>query len=147
MTASYTPEETFTMTVTPSITVTSTRTATVTPSATVTATDTRTPTATATEMPCFFEAVGTFPNPFDLGTRFVYRAGGQSRIGIKIFTVSGETVLEKDGLPAATGYNTWIWDGKNSAGNEMSSGVFICRLRSYCGNEKFEVLRKVVIVR
>jgi flagellar hook assembly protein FlgD len=51
-----------------------------------------------------------------------------ARVDIKVYTVSGELVRELDPFDALEGKNRQFWDGKNSAGNAVASGVFIYRV-------------------
>lgn len=104
-------------------------------------------------------SVFNFPNPFDLKPKTVtlQNPGSNSTsqttagtmikvslpsqisgaIEIDIFTIAGElvtTLRETAGTPGAHYYMSW--DGKNSSGKEVASGVYIGHLK-IAGQEKF----------
>lgn len=119
-----TPTVTPTITATPTKTLTPTLTVTLTP--TITLTDTITPTFTQTPVPLLLTLKGNYPNPFTYyGTQIIYNLTRDADVKIKIFTVSGETVLLKEGIKGAKGNNDFYWYGLNKAQKEVSSGVYI----------------------
>ncbi|MDI6807394.1 MAG: glycosyltransferase [Candidatus Eisenbacteria bacterium] len=82
-----------------------------------------------------------YPNPLDLasGTKSLRARGFQGLISGKILTIAGEVVWtfgdKGEGEP--------IWDGKNTEGRPVASGVYVVRL--HAGGET--VLRKVAVLR
>jgi len=100
-----------------------------------------------------------FPNPFDLqpktktlnrggsttsmstnGTIIRYFIPGSEAVGaasIDIYDVVGEKVRTLDlGVPAGDVYNYVAWDGQNSSGHNVASGVYIGELK-VGGNKAF----------
>lgn len=143
-----------TKTSTPTFTVTYTMTPTYTPTytCTLTGTPTITPTITATYTPTPHPLVlnlkGTFPNPMIIDTHFVYWLSTDADVSIKIYTVSGEVVLEQDALPGLEGYDSFYWDGRNRAVKRVASGVFIYRITATTPrNERQEVFSKLAVVK
>jgi len=161
------PTSTLTMTATPTFTVTPTNTPTVTPSITATITHTFTftftptitatltatftptitPTYTATPPPLFMEHKGNFPNPFSDKTEIVFWISRDALVDLKIFTVAGEVVCEKTGLPYAQGYNTIQWNGRNNSNELVASGVYIYKISSYVEGYYSRFLSKIWCVR
>ncbi len=95
--------------------------------------------------------VASGPSPFDPGaqiTRIVYSAEKKSAVDIFIFSLSGKTVwrCSVDALPGA---QSVVWDGKNSAGTGVGSGVYLCRLiiRPEEGGEARVYTTKIVVLR
>jgi spore coat protein A len=70
------------------------------------------------------------PNPFNPVTRIRFHLAGSQRVELKIYNVKGQEVhtLTNGRYPA--GAHTLEWDGKDSTGNEVSSGIYFYRLRS-----------------
>ncbi len=150
VTGPYTPTvtSTFTRTLTFTHSPTITPTHTITRTHTITKTHTVTPTITATPVDFVMELKGSFPAPFKEKAKIVYRLSKEAEMEIKFFTVSGEVVNEFGGVDGHRGYNVFTWDGKNSAGREVSSGVYIYRIkaRAPCG-ETAVFISKVTRVR
>ncbi len=69
-----------------------------------------------------------YPNPFNPQTTIAYSTRARARVTLVIYNVSGERVrtLVSDEMPA--GAHTTVWDGRNDAGREVSSGVYFYRL-------------------
>jgi len=140
MTSTYTPTFTISATFTPTYTSTLTGTPTITP--TVTATFTPTP------QPLVLNLKGSFPNPMMNDTHIVYWLSTDADVSIKIYTVSGEVVLDTDGLPGLEGYDSYYWDGKNRAARPVASGVLIYRITATTPrNEHRDVFSKLAIVK
>ncbi|MCK4306070.1 MAG: T9SS type A sorting domain-containing protein [Candidatus Eisenbacteria sp.] len=74
------------------------------------------------------------PNPFAPTTRINYTIPGPAGVSrntqLAIFDATGRlvTTLLRGSLPA--GRHQMVWDGRNSKGHEVSSGVYHVRLRS-----------------
>jgi hypothetical protein len=83
------------------------------------------------------------PNPFNPTTSIDFEIAGPARATLEIYDVRGAlvaTLLDRD-VPA--GPHRARWDGRDSSGRAVSSGVYYYRLRA--GN--FENSRKMVLLR
>ncbi|UCC81046.1 MAG: hypothetical protein JSW64_06725 [Candidatus Zixiibacteriota bacterium] len=101
----------------------------------------------------FSESVSSYPNPFNPRTeraRIVYNLAEDSDLEVKIFTLLGELVWSmsisaSDPLgragPHTESTDGIEWDGKNDAGFEVRSGVYICLLKNNTSGEeeKFKI--------
>ena len=100
----------------------------------------------------FSGSVTSYPNPFDPrrgGARIGYYLEKDSDLEIRIFTLLGELVWskyirsdEQHGMAGLhTGDSAMIWDGKNDAGFEVRSGVYICVMKNITAGqeEKFKI--------
>ena len=136
----YTPTFTISATFTPTYTVTMTGTPTITPTVTVT--------LTPTPLPLVLNLKGNFPNPMMNDTHIVYWLSTDADVSIKVYTVSGEVVLNHDGLPGLAGYDSFYWDGKNRATKPVASGVLIYRISAVSPrNEHQEKFSKLAVVK
>jgi hypothetical protein len=144
VTKTCTDTPTFTNTVTesltPSLTLTVTYTALVSFTPTVTATGT--PTNTATKTIFCFELKGAFPNPFHADTNIAYLVCKDSEVEAVIYTVSGE-IVRRLYQHAVSGWNALYWDGKNNAGRNAASGVFIYSIEAVSGSDRKKLWGKV----
>lgn len=87
--------------------------------------------------------VGSTPNPFNPTTRIDFELSAAGRTRLSIHDVRGMLVrelLDRD-LPA--GPHDVLWNGRDGAGRELASGIYLLRLRSGdLGDE-----RKLTLVR
>ncbi|MEJ2194861.1 MAG: T9SS type A sorting domain-containing protein [Ignavibacteriaceae bacterium] len=75
-----------------------------------------------------------FPNPFNLSTTIIYFVSKPQQVEISIFDILGSKVLTlfKDSVSA--GENQVSWDGKNSKGEVVNSGIYLYRVNSVEGS-------------
>jgi flagellar hook assembly protein FlgD len=71
-----------------------------------------------------------YPNPFNPATTIAFTLAQKSAVNLSIFTPDGKLVVTLvDGvLPA--GFTDVPWDGKDTAGNYASSGIYLYRLKA-----------------
>jgi uncharacterized repeat protein (TIGR01451 family) len=83
------------------------------------------------------------PNPFAAGTQIRYVVPADRRVTLKVFNVGGRLVrtLVEGAVPA--GPNVVRWDGRDSGGNALSSGIYFYRLQD--GHDT--ITRKGVLLR
>ncbi|MGD8395019.1 MAG: FlgD immunoglobulin-like domain containing protein [Candidatus Eiseniibacteriota bacterium] len=82
------------------------------------------------------------PNPFNPATTLVYSLAVAGRVRLAIHDVEGRRVrLLVDAEQAAERF-TIAWDGRDDAGRDVASGVYLCRLEG----PGFTVTRKMVLV-
>jgi hypothetical protein len=83
------------------------------------------------------------PNPFNPGTRIPFALPEDGRVLLEIFDVSGRHVRTLVDRRMSAGRHSENWDGKDTAGNQVASGVFFYRLR--VGDKAFT--RKCVLLK
>ncbi len=89
-----------------------------------------------------FELASSYPNPFNSSTVIRYNLKSPNFVSIKIYNIMGQQVRALfDGRQNA-GIHTIIWDGKNSDGNSISAGVYLCQLQT---TEKQRTLKMTVL--
>ncbi len=71
-----------------------------------------------------------YPNPFNGTTSIRYFVPEEARIEMAIYNVLGQEVRKFASQNQTRGNHVLVWDGKNDAGKEVSSGMYIYRLRS-----------------
>ena len=75
-----------------------------------------------------------YPNPFNPTTQIRYGVPEQSRITLAIFNQLGQEVRRLvDGIQAP-GYHAAIWNGTNSTGANVASGVYLYKLEAVGSN-------------
>ncbi len=101
----------------------------------------------APELPQLFSLSQNYPNPFNSTTLIRYHlpavSSQLSAISLKIYNILGEevrTLVEKEQV---SGYYSVIWDGRDSLGKEVSSGIYLYRLEA----GEFRDVRRMVLLR
>ena len=83
------------------------------------------------------------PNPFNLSTTIHYYLPESSDMVIRIYNVKGQLVktLEKDKMEAGIHYA--VWNGRDSSGNRVSSGIYFYKLKS----NRYEKIKKMILIK
>ncbi len=89
----------------------------------------------STTRPTLFQLCQNYPNPFNSATHIRYtipdrdREGRPHRTTLKVYNVLGQEVRTLvDGVERA-GIHKVIWDGRDNRGREVTSGVYLYRLK------------------
>jgi hypothetical protein len=84
-----------------------------------------------------------YPNPFNPTTRIAFGLSAPGHVSLRIYDVAGRLVraLVADSRPAGT-YSE-IWDGHDSNGSAVASGIYFYRLTA----GSFEQTRKMALMR
>jgi hypothetical protein len=94
-------------------------------------------------LPTESELLQNFPNPFNAQTSIQFRVGGTYTVQLSIYSSIGQRVrtLVNEVLPS--GAYRVRWDGSDSNGHEVASGVYLYRLTvgQYMSTRKLVVLR------
>lgn len=100
--------------------------------------------ALASNLPDRLDLVSAAPNPFNptVRIRFAVPAGG-GRIQLVVYNVRGQrvAVLENRNVPA--GYHDSVWNGADSSGRALASGVYFVQMTS----TGFRKAMKVVLLK
>ncbi len=83
-----------------------------------------------TALPTKFDVAQNYPNPFNPSTQINYQLPEASHVTIQIYDIRGNLVrVLEDGRKQA-GYHSVIWDGRNDSGIQVSSGVYIYKVKA-----------------
>ena len=99
--------------------------------------------------------VTNYPNPFHPPfepTTLAYQLSDDAQVELRIFTQSGDLVLQKTfdrgGPGGRAGLNQFVWDGRNGRGTLVSSGGYIALIEAQGTGETLHVIRrKLAVVR
>ncbi len=69
-----------------------------------------------------------FPNPFNPSTTIHYALPSRSKVQLVIYDLAGRVMKELVSEQQAPGEHAALWDGRDHAGNSVTSGVYIYRL-------------------
>jgi hypothetical protein len=84
-----------------------------------------------------------YPNPFNPSTTISYEIMGDSNVNISIYNIMGQEVANLVNDFKISGSYSVVWNGTNSGGVEMPSGVYIMKLntKSHSITNKLSLLR------
>ncbi len=85
-----------------------------------------------TQQPTLFQ---NRPNPFSVSTTIRYRLPQQSHVRVAVYNVAGQLVRVLTKAQQNSGQYEANWDGRNEAGEAVSSGVYFYRLETPQANK------------
>ncbi len=87
--------------------------------------------------------IANFPNPFNPTTTISYSLLANSHVTIEVINLMGQTIKTLVDQSQEAGQHSVIWDGKNSQGAEVSSGVYFYRIQS----DDFNATKKMMLLK
>lgn len=72
-----------------------------------------------------FTVLDNYPNPFNPKTKINIFIEKDAHISLDIFTINGRKIRTLFNGSVSSGVNQFTWDGKNSYGEKVSSGIYI----------------------
>jgi hypothetical protein len=99
-------------------------------------------------VPVEFTLSQNYPNPFNPTTTIRYALPEQSTVTLKVFNLLGQEVVTLvDGVQGASYFNA-VWDGRNSIGQQVSTGVYFYQLdaKSVSG-KNFGSIKKMLFIK
>lgn len=99
--------------------------------------------AGASALPESFALSQNYPNPFNPSTTIAYQLPAAERVTIEIYNVLGQRVRQLVNGYQPAGRYTLVWDGRNEAGEQVASGVYLYRMHSgsYLEQRKMTLLK------
>ncbi len=95
------------------------------------------------ELPAVYRVAQNFPNPFNPKTAIHFDLPEAQAARVAVYGADGRLVkqLVDERLPA--GFHRVVWDGRDSAGEQVASGVYFCRIQAGPLNEtrKMQLLK------
>ena len=91
-------------------------------------------------IPGSFRLKQNFPNPFNPVTNIHYETMVGGDMALVIYDILGRKVKTLDHGFLHAGAHTAKWDGTGDNGNQVSSGVYICRLSDGQSTQQIRML-------
>ena len=91
-----------------------------------------------------------YPNPFNPVTTIAYDLKAWSIVNLQIFDIMGRKLMTLESSVKAPGHHYTMWNGKNSKGFQMASGVYFYRLtveNAITGKNAYTKVEKMMIVK
>ena len=94
-------------------------------------------------LPTDFALAQNYPNPFNPSTAIAYQVGTAAHVELTIYNLAGQKIrtLVDSRLDAAR--YAARWDGRDQAGANVASGVYLYRMRA----GSFEEIRRLTLIR
>ena len=93
--------------------------------------------------PLSFEIFQNYPNPFNPTTTIAYQLSKSSRVDIAIMDILGRKICTVESGVQSAGVHQVEWDGRNSAGLEVASGIYFTKISA----ENNSKIIKMVLMR
>ena len=99
-------------------------------------------------IPGEFHLEQNYPNPFTLAAKYTettikYQLPQASLVTLKVFDMLGREMIALVNAQQVPGYYNVTWNGRNTAGQLVPGGIYICRLQA----GSFERVMKMMVVR
>ncbi|MEA2096510.1 MAG: T9SS type A sorting domain-containing protein [Candidatus Cloacimonadota bacterium] len=83
-----------------------------------------------------------YPNPFNPTTTISYDLKNDSKIKLEIFNIKGQKVITLEDDDKIAGHHNIVWNGKNSDGSSVSSGIYFYKLKT----DSFSAVKKMILM-
>jgi len=83
------------------------------------------------------------PNPFNTGTQINLTISEETEVSVGIYNIQGEKVSELANRKFEAGTDALLWDGKDSKGNSLPSGIYFVRVSS----ENMSQVKKALLLK
>jgi len=77
-----------------------------------------------------FVLEANYPNPFNPSTTIGYKLSQQSSVKVTVYNLQGQEIKSFALGEQAAGSQKVVWDGRNSDGAPLASGVYVYRVRA-----------------
>jgi hypothetical protein len=94
-------------------------------------------------VPGRFSLSQNHPNPFNPATTMEYSLPARSFVALEIYNLLGQKVVTLVNQEMEAGVHQVVWDGKDSQGNKVSSGVYFYRIKA----DNFSEVKKMVMMK
>lgn len=98
--------------------------------------------------PAEFVLQQNYPNPFNPSTTIKFRLPVRAHVNLKILNLLGQEVTTLMDSPRNAGDVEIVWDGKNTAGNQVASGIYFYKLEVTGSNgETFKSTKRMLMMK
>lgn len=93
--------------------------------------------------PTSFALKQNYPNPFNPETRISYELPLRTQVEITIYNMAGVKVRTLVNAEHHAGYHEVVWDGRNSSGQSVASGIYMYMIAT----PEFKQVRKCLLLK
>ncbi|MCH8875056.1 T9SS type A sorting domain-containing protein [candidate division KSB1 bacterium] len=84
-----------------------------------------------------------YPNPFNPSTTITFAVPEASEVTLAIYNLRGQLIQTLHSGPIAAGQHSVVWNGNDSRGVKVASGVYVYRLEA----KGFALSKKLVLMK
>ena len=95
-------------------------------------------------VPIAYNIFQNYPNPFNPSTKIAFSVGTQCNVSLRIFDILGREITTLISGIQTAGEHTVEWNGKNSEGQSVASGMYFYQLRT---NDGFISTKKMLMLK
>ena len=95
------------------------------------------------DLPSYYALSQNYPNPFNPQTAISYAVAQPGTVQLHIYAITGQHIRTLMDGEHAAGPHSVTWDGRDADGQDVASGVYVCRMEAGA----FSAVRKLVLVR
>jgi hypothetical protein len=95
-------------------------------------------------LPATFVLAQNYPNPFNPSTTITIQLPEKSDINLKVFNLLGQEIMEVYNGALEAGRHFYIWNGVNSTGQILPSGVYIYVMTTNTG---IRFAKKMILIK
>ncbi|MCK4418044.1 MAG: T9SS type A sorting domain-containing protein [Candidatus Latescibacteria bacterium] len=77
-----------------------------------------------------YDLAQNYPNPFNAVTSIHYQLPEREVVSVEVYNTLGQLVRTLVGQEQPAGYYTVQWDGKDDFGREVTSGIYLYKIRA-----------------
>jgi hypothetical protein len=94
-------------------------------------------------LPASYGLSQNYPNPFNPTTQITFALPRSSEVSLDVYDIMGRQVQTLVSGKLDAGIHSVIWDGKDKAGKQVTSGIYLYRLKAgdYIDNRKMVLLK------
>jgi len=94
-------------------------------------------------LPTTYAVQQNYPNPFNPETTIRFQVPEATRVSLKVFDLLGREVATLINDEKEAGFHSVVWNGRNSRGHQVASGVYFFRIEA----GSFVETRRMLLVR
>jgi len=95
-------------------------------------------------LPVDYALGDNYPNPFNPSTTITYQLPEAGHVNLRIYDLTGKVVNTLVGEHRPAGYHQVVWNGKNSRGAPVATGVYFYRI---VAGKSYTETRKMVLIK
>jgi hypothetical protein len=113
----------------------------------LTVTNSTTDVQTTSLQPAQFELAQNYPNPFNPSTQISFSLAQSGLVQLTVYDVLGREVKRLVDGEKAAGTFSAMWDGTNSSGEKVASGIYFYRMQFQGKSESYSRLRRMLFIK
>jgi len=101
------------------------------------------------DVPDVFRLEQNYPNPFNPSTKIQFALPRESVVRLIVYDVLGREVMKVVDEIRSAGYHTVEWNGENTSGSRVSSGVYFFRIetKDVAGQVPFMSVKRMMLLK